>query len=224
MIRVALEKEGIFISFDGEYVISLDIYDGLYDFNSIEQLTERSYMLNINPDPNESRVLGKLRSYIRDNKLPKDRFIILMKELNRRSPAYQDIFPIFENCFYSKKWISIKMFRIFVFSLIQAKMVLKKRKMSNLLLKRKTNDNKQEDILYLSSIFKCISPIFIGPNKCLLRAITLKIFLNKFGIDCETVFGLRTRPFTAHCWSVSGNILLLDRAGFEDSFSIVGVL
>lgn len=55
-----------------------------------------------------------------------------------------------------------------------------------------------------------------GQGVCLYRAYTLRRFLRSGGLDADWVFGVRTWPFSAHCWLQAGDLLLdddLDRVG-----------
>lgn len=55
-----------------------------------------------------------------------------------------------------------------------------------------------------------------GQGLCLYRAYVLRRFLRSGGMDADWVFGVRTWPFSAHCWLQSGDLLLdddLDRVG-----------
>ena len=49
-----------------------------------------------------------------------------------------------------------------------------------------------------------------GQGLCLYRAYTLRRFLRSGGLDADWVFGVRTWPFSAHCWLQAGDLLLDD--------------
>jgi hypothetical protein len=53
-------------------------------------------------------------------------------------------------------------------------------------------------------------------GRCLYRAYALRRFLRADGLGARWVFGVRTWPFSAHCWLQAGDVLLdddLDRVG-----------
>ena len=59
-------------------------------------------------------------------------------------------------------------------------------------------------------------PWIPGQGACLWRAYLLRRFLQAGGLDADWIFGVRTCPFSAHCWLQSGDLLLdddLDRVG-----------
>jgi hypothetical protein len=53
-------------------------------------------------------------------------------------------------------------------------------------------------------------PWIPGQGLCLWRAYVLRRFLRAGGLDADWVFGVRTCPFSAHCWLQAGDLLLDD--------------
>lgn len=49
----------------------------------------------------------------------------------------------------------------------------------------------------------------VGP-KCVARSFLLRRFLRRAGCDAAWVFGVRTWPFSAHCWLQHGEVVLDD--------------
>lgn len=65
-----------------------------------------------------------------------------------------------------------------------------------------------------------------GQGQCLYRAYLLRAFLASRGRGATWVFGVRTWPFSAHCWLQVGDVLLdddLDRVGLYTPIMAVGV-
>jgi hypothetical protein len=53
----------------------------------------------------------------------------------------------------------------------------------------------------LIQVFACLRPYALSATStCLLDALALGTFLVSNGQRCSLVFGVRTRPFAAHCW------------------------
>lgn len=48
-------------------------------------------------------------------------------------------------------------------------------------------------------------------GECLQRAFLLRAFLTNRGIASDWVFGVRTKPFAAHCWLQIGDVVVGDR-------------
>lgn len=48
-------------------------------------------------------------------------------------------------------------------------------------------------------------------GECLQRAFLLRAFLANRGIAADWVFGVRTKPFAAHCWLQIGDVVVGDR-------------
>ena len=64
---------------------------------------------------------------------------------------------------------------------------------------------------HLSLVFDYLRPYVLSAvNACLLDSITLLNFLALYQIYPDLVFGVRTRPFIAHCWVQYNHIVLND--------------
>lgn len=64
-----------------------------------------------------------------------------------------------------------------------------------------------------------------GQGQCLYRAYLLRAFLAGRGRGATWVFGVRTWPFSAHCWLQVGDVLLdddLDRVALYTPIMVVG--
>ncbi|WP_312144747.1 lasso peptide biosynthesis B2 protein [Brevundimonas sp.] len=48
-------------------------------------------------------------------------------------------------------------------------------------------------------------------GECLQRAFQLRYYLARFGIATDWIFGVRTWPFSAHCWLQIGDMVVGDR-------------
>lgn len=62
------------------------------------------------------------------------------------------------------------------------------------------------------------------PRKCLIRSFVLLRFLQRSGLAADWVFGVRTWPFSAHCWLQLGDMALDDHAerllAYEPIFAV----
>jgi hypothetical protein len=48
-------------------------------------------------------------------------------------------------------------------------------------------------------------------GECLQRTFLLRYFLARSGVATDWVFGVRTWPFSAHCWLQIGDLVVGDR-------------
>lgn len=79
-----------------------------------------------------------------------------------------------------------------------------------------TRGGSDEDAARRAVLFERWLPWAPGQGLCLYRAYTLRRFLRAGGVDADWVFGVRTWPFSAHCWLQRDDLLLdddLDRVG-----------
>lgn len=61
-------------------------------------------------------------------------------------------------------------------------------------------------------IFRTLWPWSPVQGACLFQALVLRLFLRRAGLDGDWVFGVRTWPFSAHCWLQSEDLVLNDLA------------
>ena len=60
-------------------------------------------------------------------------------------------------------------------------------------------------------VFRRLRPLlYTGHDACLLDSFTLRLFLARHGFGPRWVFGVRTGPFTAHCWLQDGTVVIND--------------
>jgi len=52
--------------------------------------------------------------------------------------------------------------------------------------------------------------LFSARDACLFDSLALLLFLRRWGVHPQWVFGVRTGPFAAHCWLQSGSTVLND--------------
>jgi Transglutaminase-like superfamily len=57
-----------------------------------------------------------------------------------------------------------------------------------------------ELLVHLTAFVRLRSWFYTAQNKCLLDSLVLTVFLFKYGIVSNWVFGVRPKPFQAHCW------------------------
>lgn len=62
----------------------------------------------------------------------------------------------------------------------------------------------------LCSVYSRLRVIATGPRQCLFDSLALKLFLAKYGVYPDWIFGVRLNPFAAHCWLQHGNTLVND--------------
>ncbi len=68
----------------------------------------------------------------------------------------------------------------------------------------------QEEVGRLTATFVRLLPWAPGQEACLYRAYLLRTLLRRAGADAQWVFGVRTWPFSAHCWLQLGDAVLDD--------------
>jgi hypothetical protein len=70
--------------------------------------------------------------------------------------------------------------------------------------------------------------LFAVRNECLYDSLCLFEFLALHGVLADWVFGVRARPFAAHCWIQCGDMVLNDTvehvASYKPIMSVTGVL
>lgn len=66
------------------------------------------------------------------------------------------------------------------------------------------------EALRLARLFQRLAPWLPLPRKCLVRSFVLLRFLQRSGVAAQWVFGVRTWPFSAHCWIQHGEVALDD--------------
>lgn len=81
------------------------------------------------------------------------------------------------------------------------------------------------DAMADARLFDRFIPWVPGQGQCLYRAYLLRAFLASRGRGATWVFGVRTWPFSAHCWLQVGDVLLdddLDRVALYTPIMAVG--
>ena len=62
----------------------------------------------------------------------------------------------------------------------------------------------------LCSVYSRLRVIATGPSECLFDSLALKLFLARYGVFPDWIFGVRLNPFGAHCWLQHGDTLVND--------------
>lgn len=76
---------------------------------------------------------------------------------------------------------------------------------------KRTSSSHALDLVAVARAYRT-SALFVSlHDKCLLRSIAVARHLVDLGAAPDLVFGVRLRPFKAHCWVQLGNGLILDR-------------
>jgi hypothetical protein len=74
-----------------------------------------------------------------------------------------------------------------------------------------SNAWKQAQLADRVARFERLRPLFFSArDACLLDSLALLEFLASHGMHADWVFGVRTRPFAAHCWVQSGDAVCND--------------
>lgn len=76
-------------------------------------------------------------------------------------------------------------------------------------------DGRERDLAILERralVFRTLWPWSPVQGACLFQALVLRLFVRRGGAACDWVFGVRTWPFSAHCWLQSGDLVLNDLA------------
>jgi hypothetical protein len=66
--------------------------------------------------------------------------------------------------------------------------------------------------------------VFSSKNECLFDSLALLEFLASFGIYADWVFGVQTRPFTAHCWVQYGEVVVNDTVEHVSGYTPIMVV
>lgn len=69
-----------------------------------------------------------------------------------------------------------------------------------------------DEVVRLACLFRDAVAWLPLPRKCLIRSFVLLRFLRRSGVGATWVFGVRTWPFSAHCWLQVGDVALDDFA------------
>jgi hypothetical protein len=71
----------------------------------------------------------------------------------------------------------------------------------------------------LVRVFRFLRPLFYtAKDRCLLDSLALVDFLARFDAYPTWVIAVRTRPFAAHSWVLSGTLLLNERLETAEEF------
>lgn len=73
-------------------------------------------------------------------------------------------------------------------------------------------------------VFRELLPWVPYQGACLYRCVLLLTFLRQVGLDAHWVFGVRTWPFSAHCWLQAGDVVFDDPADYVGRFTPILVV
>ena len=73
-------------------------------------------------------------------------------------------------------------------------------------------------------VFRELLPWAPQQGACLYRCVLLLKFLRQAGLDAHWVFGVRTWPFSAHCWLQAGDVVFDDPADYVGRFTPILVV
>lgn len=117
---------------------------------------------------------------------------------------------------------------LYIASVISAKTALRMRSLHGIVLRERrrtiapsaverTFDPVRASLL--CSAYSRLRVIATGPGQCLFDSLALKLFLAKYGLFPQWVFGVRLNPFSAHCWLQHGETLVNDSLDFVGRFT-----
>lgn len=70
--------------------------------------------------------------------------------------------------------------------------------------------DRHAEIVRLARLFQRVAVWLPMSRKCLVRSFVLLRFLHRSGLNAQWVIGVRTWPFSAHCWLQLGDMALDD--------------
>lgn len=73
-------------------------------------------------------------------------------------------------------------------------------------------------------VFRELLPWAPCQGACLYRSVLLLTFLRQADLDAHLVFGVRTWPFSAHCWLQAGDVVFDDPADYVGRFTPILVV
>ncbi|ACG78808.1 hypothetical protein PHZ_c2399 [Phenylobacterium zucineum HLK1] len=89
---------------------------------------------------------------------------------------------------------------------------------------RRVDPARADEAERLAAVFHACAPWLPIQGKCLVRSFVLRRFLRRSGVDADWVFGVRTWPFSAHCWLQVGDRALDDYAERLDAYTPIMVV
>lgn len=116
----------------------------------------------------------------------------------------------------------------YVASVISAKSALRMRTLYGIVLRERRRTTAPSSaggtfdpvrVALLCSVYSRLRVIATGPRQCLFDSLALKLFLAKYGLFPQWIFGVRLRPFAAHCWLQHGDTLVNDSLDFVRRFT-----
>lgn len=107
----------------------------------------------------------------------------------------------------------------YISSVLNAKLALRTRSLFRIVLSEQRKISSRASVRAtfdaarvsrLCSVYSQLRVIATGPRQCLFDSLALKLFLAKYGVFPDWIFGVRLNPFAAHCWLQHGDILVND--------------
>lgn len=113
----------------------------------------------------------------------------------------------------------------YIASVISAKTALRMRNLHGIVLRERRRTAAPSAAFdpvrasLLCSVYSRLRVIATGPGQCLFDSLALKLFLAKYGLFPQWIFGVRLNPFAAHCWLQHGETLVNDSLDFVGRFT-----
>lgn len=76
----------------------------------------------------------------------------------------------------------------------------------------------------LIKTFDSLRLFVTGRRRCLADSLALRIFLSSYRLHPRWIFGVRLRPFAAHCWLQRDSVVLNDDLDFVKGFETILVI
>lgn len=129
---------------------------------------------------------------------------------NEISPPKESIYPVtFINRYDLKLQDFILILIINSYVRIKFKINKNPLKLSKSIFLAKVSKKKLAQLIGLYNSALVFTP-WRGVNKCLLKSISLKYFLDFHGFKSELIIGVKANPFFAHAWLQIGDLVLND--------------
>lgn len=137
---------------------------------------------------------------------PLDIAAIAEVQSEARLVAWPHIPPFFASCLWARKAVSKRRIDLALAQLARAA------------AKAPCAALEEREVWRVQERFERLRPFFPGDRVCLFDSLALAWFGLSQSLRPELVFGVRVRPFSAHCWLEWRGLVLNDRYGHAQSY------
>lgn len=117
--------------------------------------------------------------------------------------------PFFSACFWARAAVASRRIDIALTDLARSAAM------------RRLQGVDEAEVRRLNERFERLRPFFPGARVCLFDTLALGRFALLQGVRLAMVFGVRVRPFSAHCWAEWRGAVLNDRYGHAGSYQTI---